>query len=194
MSTNVPPQPPPPPAKKPSGCFKVVKVLLFTIALLIIAFVAVGLFVLDGKYELARETTIKAPPEAVHKQVGDLREWPNWLPFQKQDPSVKTTIEKPTGVGASQHWTSNGGNGKLTFTASDEQKGIEFDMLFDEKHPAKGTITYAKVGDTETKVTWRMTGKNDDFLGKWMVLAMQPMMGPMFEQGLADLKAKVEAK
>ena len=180
--------------KKPRSTLgTILRVMLLTVALLVIAFVATGLFVLDGKYELSRETTINAPPEAVHKQVGDLREWPNWLPFTKQDPSVKTTIVQPTGVGANQHWTSDNGNGELTFVASDEQKGVEFDMLFDKKYPAKGTITYAKAGDG-TKVTWHMTGKNDDFLGRWMALAMQPMMGPMFDQGLADLKAKVEAK
>ena len=66
-------------------------------------------------------------------------------------------------------------------------------MLFDKKWASKATIGYAKAGDG-TKVTWRMTGKNDDFLGKWMALAMPSMVGPQFEQGLADLKAKVEAK
>ena len=190
MSASAPPVQTP---KKRSTLGTILRVLLLTVALLVIAFVATGLFVLDGKYELSRETTINAPPEAVHKQVGDLREWPNWLPFTKGDKSVKVTVEKPTGVGANQHWTSDNGNGELTFVASDDQKGVEFDMLFDKKYPAKGTITYAKAGDG-TKVTWHMTGKNDDFLGRWMALAMKPMMEPMFDQGLADLKAKVEAK
>src|SRR5947208_1101816 len=126
--------------KKPrSTLFRILRVLVLTAALLVIAFVATGMFVLDGQYELSRETTINAPPEAVHKQVGDLREWPNWLPFTKGDPSVKVTVEKSTGVGANEHWTSDNGNGELTFTKSDEQKGIEFDMLFDKKYPAKGT-------------------------------------------------------
>jgi hypothetical protein len=155
--------------------------------------VVVGLFVLDGKYDVARDVTILAPSAAVHKQVGDLREWPNWLPFTKHDKSVKTTIETPTGVGAHQHWTSDNGTGELTFTAADEGKGIEFTMLFDGKWASKGSLTYAPAGDG-TRVTWRMTGQNADFMGKWMALAMGPMMGPMFDEGLADLKAKVEAK
>lgn len=183
-----------PPATKPRSTLgKILRLLVLAVALLVTAFVLTGLFVLDGKYELSRETTINAPPEAVHKQVGDLREWPNWLPFTKQDPSVKTTIDKPTGVGAHQHWTSDNGSGELTFTASDQQKGIEFDMLFDKKYPAKGTFSYEKVGGG-TKVGWHMAGKNEDFVGRWMALAMEPMMGPMFEQGLADMKSKVEVK
>lgn len=181
------------PQKKRSFLFRAFKVLLILIVVAAIAFVGIGLFVLDGKYEVSRETVIKAPPEAVHKQVGDLREWPNWLPFIKGDPSVKTTIEKPTGQDAHQHWTSNHGNGKLNFTASDEQKGIEYTMLFDEKYPAQGWITYTKVGD-DTRVTWRMAGQNGDFVGKWIAVAMPPMVGSVFEKGLVDLKEKVEAK
>lgn len=171
----------------------VLKWLLLLILVVAVVFVVVGLFVLDGKYEVAREITIKAPPAAIHQQVGDLREWPNWLPFTKHDPSVQVTIEKPTGVGAHQHWTSKNGNGKLTFTASDEDKGIEYNMLFDEKYASQGSMTYVHSG-AETRVTWRMTGQNNDLMGKWMALAMSTMVGPMFEEGLKDLKAKVETK
>lgn len=182
------------PTQKPrSLLFRLFKVAALLILAAIVAFVVVGLFVLDGKYEVTREITIQARPEAIHQQVGDLREWPNWLPFTKHDQSVKTTIEQSTGVGAHQHWTSNNGNGKLTFTACDEEKGIEYTMLIDEKWESKGSMTYTKAGD-ETRVVWRMSGQNGDFMGKWMALAMAPMVGPMFEEGLVDLKKKVEAK
>jgi hypothetical protein len=180
--------------KKPrSILFTLLKVMLLLVVVAVAAFLLVGFFVLDGKYDLSREITIKGSPEAVHKQVGDLNEWPNWLPFTKNDPSINTTIEQPTGVGANQHWTGKDGNGKLTFTASDPEKGVEWTMVFDEKYTSKGSMTYSKSGD-ETRVTWRMTGQNDDFMGKWMALAMPTMVGPMFEQGLADLKKKVEEK
>ena len=182
-----------PQKKSRSIWFKLLKWAFGLVLVAVVAIVCVGLFVLDGKYDISRQTTIKAPPEAIHKQVGDLREWPNWLPFTKHDTSVKTTIDQPTGVGAHQHWTSKEGNGKLKFDASDPEKGVEWTMVFDEKYTSKGAITYAKSGD-ETRVTWRMTGQNNDFLGKWMAFAMGHMVGPMFEEGLADLKAKVETK
>lgn len=179
--------------KKRSIFFTLVKLLLLLVVLTVVAIVAVGFFVLDGKYEVSREITIKAPPSTVHKQVGDLREWPNWLPFTKHDKSVKVTIDQPTGVGAHQHWTGDDGKGKLTFTSTDDEKGVEYTMVFDEKWTSQGSLTYSKSGD-ETKVVWRMTGKNDDFLGKWMAFAMPTMVGPMFEEGLTDLKSKVEGK
>jgi hypothetical protein len=182
-----------PQKKRRSFLFRLLRAVALVVLALVVAIVVVGVFVLDGKYDVSRQVTIKAPSAAVHQQVGDLREWPNWLPFTKHDPSVKTTIEQATGVGANQHWTSDHGNGELKFTASDEAKGIEFDMLFDKKWASKGSLGYAPAGD-ETRVTWRMTGQNTDFLGKWMALAMPHMVGPMFDEGLADLKAKVEAK
>ncbi len=66
-------------------------------------------------------------------------------------------------------------------------------MAIDDTWTSKGSISYAKSGD-ETRVTWRMTGQNNDFKGKWMAAAMKYLVGPMFEEGLADLKAKVEGK
>lgn len=181
------------PPKKRSFLFRFVRAVGILILLLVVAVTVIGLFVLDGKFDVSRSVAIKAQPEAVHKQVGDLNEWKNWLPFTKHDPSIQTTIEQPTGVGASQHWTGKSGNGELKFTASDEAKGIEFDMLMDKTYASKGALSYAPAGD-DTRVTWRMYGQNTDFAGKWMAFLMPYMVGPYFDEGLNDLKTKVEAK
>ena len=181
-----------PQKKSGSVIGKLFKWTLVLLLLVVAAVVVIGQFVLDGKYDITREIAIKAPPAEIHKQVGDLREWPNWLPFTKHDPSVKTEIEKPTGVGASQTWTSKNGNGELKFTKADE-KEVAWDMLFDKKYASKGSLSYARAGD-DTRVAWRMHGQNDDFMGKWMAVAMPYMVGPMFDEGLVDLKKKVETK
>lgn len=192
MSTS---SPLPPTQPRGSALGRVLKVLLLLVLLLVIAFLGLGLFVLDGKYEISREITIQARPAEIHKFVGDLREWPKWLPFSKpeHDPSVKTTVVQPTGVGANQSWTSNNGNGELTFTVCDEAKGVEYQMVFDKKWKSQGTLSYAPSGEG-TKLTWRMSGQNDDFAGKWMAALMPYMVGPMFEDGLADLKHLAEEK
>jgi hypothetical protein len=181
------------PEKKGSCLWTLVKLVLLLIVVVVVVVVGVGYLVLDGKYDVSREAKINASPEAIHKEVGDLREWPHWLPFTKHDKTIKVTIEQPTGVGANQHWTGDSGNGELTFTKSDPETGIDFDMLFDKKFASKGSITYDKAGD-ETRVTWRMTGENDGLLGRWMAFATPYMIGPMFDEGLKDLKKQVEAK
>lgn len=182
------------PIKKPRPLWlRILRGLLLLIVILVVVFIVVGMFVLDGKYAISREITIKAQPATVHRQVGDLREWPNWLPFTKHDKTIKVNIVQPTGVGANQDWTGESGNGELKFTSSDEEKGIEFDMLFEKKWASKGAITYSPVGD-ETQVKWSMQGQNTDFMGKWMALAFPYMMPSMFDEGLKDLKNKVEGK
>ncbi len=172
---------------------RLLKWIAILVILLVAVFIGVGQFVLDGKYDFSRDIMIKASPQDVHKLVGDLREWPKWSPFTKHDKTLKTTIEKPTGVGAHQQWTGDSGNGELTFTASDEEKGTEFDMRFDEKYDAKGSLTYRKEGE-DTRVTWRMFGQNDGLVGRWFAVLTKLLMTPMFDEGLADLKKKVEAK
>src|SRR5262245_50678411 len=97
---------PEPQKKSGSTLLKVLKWTVIVLVVAVVAFVCVGLFALDGKYDMSREITIKAPPAAIHKQVGDLNEWPNWLPFVKEDPSVSTIVVKATGADANQHWTS----------------------------------------------------------------------------------------
>ncbi len=181
------------PKKKGSMLVKLLKLFVLVVLLCVAAFVGVGLFVLDGKYEVERSVVINADSDDVHKQVGDLRQWPNWLPFTKHEPTIVVKVDKPTGAGAHQTWTGQDGKGELTFTASDEDKGIEYDMVFDDKWKSKGKLLYEKSGDG-TKVTWHMTGQNDDFVGKYFAALMPNMVGPMFEEGLADLKKKVEEK
>jgi hypothetical protein len=191
MSTMPAPAPLAPEKKPASKLGKFLMVVVLLLLMLAAAFAGIGVFVLDGKYDLSREIVIRAAPQMIHLQVGDLNQWPGWLPFTKHDPSVKVTIVKPTGVGAHQHWTGKNGNGKLTFTVCDEQKGIEYQMVFDEKYTSNGAMTYSPMGN-ETKVTWRMTGQFDDLIGRWLAVAMPYLVGPQFEEGLADLKKKVE--
>lgn len=183
-----------PPPRSTSLVGKIFRVVLLLVLLLVAVFLGVGLYVLDGKYEVTRSITIKASPAQVHAYVGDLTQWPHWLPFTKphHDASVKVTIVQPTGVGAKQQWIGQSGNGELTFTASDEKQGIAFDMLFDKKYASRGAISYTPSGDA-TQVVWRMSGQNDDLLGKWFAAAMPYMVGPMFDEGLGDLKKLAEA-
>jgi Polyketide cyclase / dehydrase and lipid transport len=182
------------PQKKPRSLIvRLLKWFAILIILLVGIFVGVGQFVLDGKFDVSRETTIKASPESVHKLVGDLREWPKWLPFTKHDKTIKTDIVQPTGVGANQSWVGDTGKGKLTFTASDEAKGIEFDLVLHEVYPSKGSLTYKKTGD-DTVVVWRMHGQSDGLIGHWLAFATPTLVGPMFDEGLADLKKEAEKK
>jgi len=167
------------------------KKFLIGLLLILVAAAAVGFF-LPGDYSLERSIVINAKPADVHKVVGDLARWEDWMPWKESDPSIHVTLgDKTTGVGASQKWTSKDGAGSLVFTASDKDKGVEYDMTFGE-WTSKGAVRYEEVGKS-TKVTWSMKGAIDTpVIGGYMALLMPQMISGQFDKGLQNLKRAVE--
>lgn len=173
-----------------------VKFLKWAVIALVVLFggiFVVGLM-LPAAYSVERTVSISAPPEKVHLMVGDLTQWQEWTPWLEADPTIETTFgETTSGVGASQTWEGESGSGELTFTSSDEQSGVAYDMAFDEgTYESVGTIRYTPSSEGTT-VTWTMEGEMNGVAARYMGLAMNSMVGPMFEQGLTKLKARVEA-
>ena len=157
--------------------------------------------VMPSRYAMAHKIQIAAPSPAVHAFVGDLERWPEWMPWEQEDPSIITARgEKTTGVGASQSWTSSkAGDGEVEFTEWDENTGIAYDMVFvakDKRVPAKASIRHAPAGDG-TEVTWSMQGDFAGMMPRVLAGLMKPVMcrmiGKNFTRGLASLKEKVEA-
>ena len=175
-------------------------IYLYTFLGLIAVLVIAGL-VIPSQYSFAQRITIAAPPAAVHALVGHLEKWPEWMPWEQDDPSIITSIgEKTTGVGAKQSWTSSkAGDGEVEFTECDENSGIAYDMTFISKGkraPAKASIRYAPAANG-TEVTWSMNGDLASMMPPVVRGLMKPVMSVMigknFTRGLASLKEKVEA-
>lgn len=155
--------------------------------------IGVGL-ALPSSYTISRSVTITASPARIHTFVGDLRQWPEWAPWAKADPSIVVHYGEVTaGQGAHQSWTSNSGGGELTFTRSDPDWGVAYDMSMDDgKYVSQATMEYKRAGSA-TEVVWTMvgdTGRNP--FNHYFGLMMDPMVGPMFEDGLNRLKLEAE--
>ncbi len=167
---------------------------------IIAAFVVIGL-ILPTRFTVMGKTTIDAPPAAVHAWVGHLDKWPEWMPWEKEDPSIITKrSDKTTGVGASQSWSSKkAGDGEIEFTECDEATGIAYDMVFvtkTKRAPSKSAIRYAPAGNSTT-VTWTMEGDMAAMMPRplagWFKMLMSRMIGGQFRRGLASLKEMAEA-
>jgi uncharacterized membrane protein len=159
--------------------------------------VAVG-FALPAGYAVERSVVIDAPRERVHALVADLEQWPRWQPWQDEDPTIEITIgEKSAGFGATQSWSGESGSGEHTFTLSDQDRGIVYDLSIEGgTWSAVGAVSYEVVpgNDAATRVVWTMTGDNSEsFIGRYFNLAVDAMVGPMFERGLAKLEQAAEA-
>ena len=159
---------------------------------------AVGLL-LPTEFTVERTTQINATPETIHHYVGDLARWSVWSPWQAEDPSIETELgDRTSGLGAHQSWTSESGDGEITFTKVDEQTGIEYDLVFkegDARLVNLGYIRYRPKGDS-TEVIWGMKGDLEEGplgLSGYFAVTMDPMLGGMFERGLAKLKQATES-
>ncbi|MEM6551644.1 MAG: SRPBCC family protein [Planctomycetota bacterium] len=164
------------------------------LVLLLAAFVVVGLL-LPTDYVVERSVVVDAPRDRVHGLIADLVEWDKWEPWSAEDPTVVVTPgPKTTGVGASQTWTDQTGGGELVFTMSDPAKGVGYDMTIADAMHAKATILHEVLGDGKVRVTWRMEGdaSGAPVVGGYLAKLLPAAIGPMFESGMANLKAIAE--
>ena len=145
-----------------------------------------------------RSATISAPAPAVFAQVNDFHNWEAWSPWAKLDPAAKATFEGPsTGTGAIFKWAGNKevGEGSMTITESRPSDLIRIKLEFLRPFEATNSAEFTfKPEGNRTGVTWSMEGKNN-FIAKAVCLFMNmdKMVGGQFEQGLAQMKAVVEA-
>lgn len=173
---------------------RVVKNLLLAVLIILILIVVVGLF-LPTSYTVERSVVVDAGPEKVHEYVGDLNKWEEWAPWKEEDPTIVITRgEKTKGVGASQSWVGESGDGALTITKDSPQEGIEYDLVFEGGlYECQSAMMYEELEDGDTKVTWKMNGDmNSPIIGGYFALMMDSMVGEMFDRGLNNLKRTVE--
>lgn len=177
------------------------KRVLTRVLVVLVAIVAVFTIVValqPSEFRVERSAAFAAPPEAVFAQVNNLRNWESWSPWAKRDPNAKESYEgPPAGPGAVFCWSGNCeiGEGRMTILESRPNERIR--MRLDFKKPMEETssteFAFKPEGDG-TRVTWRMHGHNG-FAAKafGLFMDMEKMVADDFEQGLAQMRAIVEA-
>ena len=168
-----------------------IKKILIGLGVVIVIFIAV-VATRPADFRVERSATIAAPAQALFEQVNDHHNFNKWNPFLKLDPNVKNTYSGPdAGVGAVCAWDGNSDIGAGSATITESKPGELVRMRMDWIRPMAGVaivdFTFKPEGD-KTVVTWAMAGKNG-FMGKLVSVFMDcdKMIGPQFEQGLADL-------
>ena len=150
-------------------------------------------------YEVQRSAVVSAPPEVVFQYVNDFRQWEQWSPFEKMDPTMRKKFEgSSSGVDARYHWEGNrqAGEGRMRIAESEPARRIAIDLQFIEpfESSSRTTFTFEPVANG-TRVTWGMAGENTT-MGKAISLfaSMDQMVGKEFEEGLAKLGTVAEAE
>jgi hypothetical protein len=144
-----------------------------------------------SQFRVERSATLQAPAGALFDYVNNHRKFNEWNPWMKMDPEAKNTYSGPAaGVGAIAEWEGKQvGKGRATITESRPGEFIRQRMDWLEPMEGVSTVEFTfKPEGERTTVTWAMYGTNN-YMGKLMCLFMnmEKMVGPQFEQGLADL-------
>jgi uncharacterized protein YndB with AHSA1/START domain len=193
--SDAPAASPPLPEKKKSLVLRIVIVLVVVLGALA-GFIAAQ----PDEFRVSRSTTIAAPPQAVFDEVHDFHRWEAWSPWARLDPNARNTFEgPPSGTGAVFQWSGNSKVGEGAMTIVDSTPPNRILIRLDFKKPMEDTsdVEFAFQPDgAGTKVTWTMSGRHQNFIGKAMcfVMNLDKMIGTDFEKGLAAIKNVVESK
>lgn len=149
-------------------------------------------------FHVARSTTIDAPPQAIFPHIDDFHAWEAWSPYEKMDANLaKTYSGAPRGRGAAYAWVGKkAGSGRMEILQSDAPSKIVIQLHFTKPMTAHNTAEFTlEPRGSGTEVTWAMHGPNT-FMSKIMGLffSMDKLVGPQFEEGLANLKRLAEER
>jgi hypothetical protein len=150
-------------------------------------------------FTVARSTTIDATAAEVFVHVNDFRHWAQWSPWDQRDPAMAREFSgNDSGIGAVYAWKGNRdvGRGRMEITGVVIPYSVRIQLDIYEPMVAHNTSEFLLEPDGNgTKVTWQMTGKHNKLAKLLSVfVSMDSMVGPDFEQGLANLKALSEKK
>ncbi|MET0518113.1 MAG: SRPBCC family protein [Burkholderiaceae bacterium] len=174
---------------------KALKYLLLVLLGLAAVLLVGGLFI-SSKFSVSRSVQVAAPPDKLYALVASPRQWKQWSVWNRRDPAMEISYSGPeTGSGAVWAWKSKTeGDGRMSFTAVEPPRRVAYELYFpDFGTTSTGEFRIEPAGAGASTVTWVMDGDmGRNPLFHWMALFGDPMIGPDFEAGLANLKALAE--
>ena len=170
------------------------KVLLGSFGLVVVL-ILIG-WLLPSQRRIERSILTRGKVEDVFGLVATLKRWPEWTAWTTNRFSdVTMRFEGPdNGVGAIMVAAGkSSGDGTVTITTADPESGIDYTLDFNHGTQVfAGAIHYSNASDG-LRITWTLDadlGANP--LKRWGGLAMGSLMGGDMEQGLGNLKRRVE--
>ena len=168
--------------------------ILAAIVLLILILAALA----PKTYDVSRSIVINSTKDDVFKVLRSLKQQDEWSPWAKKDPNMHKEYRGTDGeVGSVSYWNGNKevGEGEQEITKIVDGERIEGHLRFLKPWKSESDCYFVtEVEDVEsTKVTWGFSGKNKfPFSIMMLFMSMDKMVGKDFEEGLVNLKAKME--
>jgi hypothetical protein len=147
-------------------------------------------------FHVERSISIKAAPDNIAPFIADLHKFALWSPYEKLDPQMQRSFSgAASGKGAVYEWRGNNqvGHGRMEIIdAETERIRMRLDFFSPVEAHNEAEFKLRPQGQYTT-VSWSMSGPAP-FMSKLMNIffSMDGMVGRQFEQGLSNLKARVE--
>lgn len=168
---------------------------IFYVILVIVALVFVIAIFLPSQYSVERTVEINKPVEVVYGYVADFNNFHNWNPWTILEPNHPYEVTGDSAkVGQKYYWEGEIiGSGHMIFTEFKPYDLIKSDIAFLAPQQGEGVVEWEFEENTNsTKVKWSLTGNADYPLGRYYGLMMDNFLGKSFEDGMSNLKKKVE--
>jgi effector-binding domain-containing protein len=170
------------------------KIILVFVAIVALAAV-IGMF-MSSHAHIERSMVLKAPAENIFYQVNELKNWNNWMPFNKMDKNMKITWgAKTEGEGASYSWESTNssvGKGSITITKVVPQESVATMLHFEGMSDANSLYKLEK-SDSGTKVVWAFDGDmGSNPFKRLMRPIMEKGLSSIFDRGLRELDSSAK--
>ncbi len=175
---------------------RTLKYMVLALIFLVLAALVVGFF-LPSKIEMQRSITIERSSEKIYTVINSLKNFNNWSPWVEKDSKANYTYSGPdVGVGSKMTWEGNSqvGKGSQEILESVANEVVITELYFGKsQQPAKATLSLISE-QNKTKVTWKFeSDAGGDILARYFGLAIEDLLAPDYEKGLANLKQYVES-
>ena len=149
-----------------------------------------------GQFRYERSGLIETSPDKIFPYLRSFKMGEKWSPYEK-DATMKKTINGVDGeVGSSMEFDSkNSGTGRLEILKITPNEHVQMRLSMIKPFKGENIVEYRLTPEgTGTRFTWTMEG-DGGFFGKLIAVFIdcEKMVGDQFSQGIASLKALVEA-
>ena len=175
----------------------VLTTFLVVLGVVVVAVVILGI-VAPTDMNVEREVVIEKPREVVFNDLRLVKNHDSWSPWMRKDPNIMKQYRGTDGtVGFVQSWSGNNdvGVGEQEIKNIAEGSRIDYELRF--KKPMEDTsaayLVTEDAGAGRTRVKWGMNGRSPFPRNVFcLLLNIKGKLGRDFDQGLADLKTRLE--
>jgi hypothetical protein len=172
--------------------------LLCIIAIFIALFLVIALFI-KKDYQVERETIIEKPKDEVFAYLKSLKNQNEWSVWSQMDPNMKNEYIGIDGtVGFISKWKGNNkvGEGEQEIKKITAGERIDNELRFMKpwKSSSEAYFITEAISESSTKVKWGLKGNMPYPMNAMsIIMNMDKMLGKDFQQGLENLKKKLES-